>query len=276
LSFEEADSNVLTNISQFYKWFCSAVGKRLELAEELDHYWSDNCGYTFNTGIYFQEYLLREISRPLVLALTKVDLVFEHSEINKDFCQMLRVWHDHAARGESYSEVWQRLRLIIVHDTDIYASLNVNHSPITGIGIVVDLPAFTDSQIQELLLLRGAAWDDVEIKTLMDLVGGHPYLVSLALIEVLDKGVTLNELLQTAHTEAGIYSNHLRAHLATLRLNPELQNAFREVVKSDEPVKLEPEQSFKLQSMGLVKLDGDYAKPYCNLYRIYFRNHLGN
>jgi hypothetical protein len=102
------------------------------------------------------------------------------------------------------------------------------------------------------------------------MVGGHPYLVQQALYQLRCQGVTLEQLLQDAPTEAGIYSNHLRRHWENLQKNPELLEAYKKVVKSLEPVQLERVQSYKLHSMGLVKRQGDKVMPSCDLYRQYF------
>jgi hypothetical protein len=45
-------------------------------------------------------------------------------------------------------------------------------------------------------------------------------------------------------------------------------------VTSKQPISLSSECGFKLQSMGLVNLDGDKYSPKCNLYRQYFSVHL--
>ncbi|NET61566.1 MAG: hypothetical protein F6K47_37235, partial [Symploca sp. SIO2E6] len=106
------------------------------------------------------------------------------------------------------------------------------------------------------------------------LVGGHPYLLQLTVEQMKHQGITLNQLLEEAATEAGIYSNHLRQHLGNLEQHPELARGFREVVTKEHPVKLKPVLAFKLQSMGLIELTGDTATPRCQLYRKYFCDRL--
>lgn len=46
--------------------------------------------------------------------------------------------------------------------------------------------------------------------------------------------------------------------------------AFAQVITSPLPVKLEPEQTFKLQSMGLVQVCNHQVTPSCKLYSQYF------
>jgi len=114
-------------------------------------------------------------------------------------------------------------------------------------------------------------WNATQVQQLMAMVGGHPYLVQLALDYIQRQEVTLQDFLKAASTEAGIYRNHLRRHLSNLQQNPELMDSFREVVKTNSWVMIESDQLFKLHSMGLVKLQGNAVMPSCDLYFQYFR-----
>jgi hypothetical protein len=88
--------------------------------------------------------------------------------------------------------------------------------------------------------------------------------------------VTLDTLLQEAPTEAGLYSDHLRRHLWNLEKHPELIEAMREVAIARSPVRLPTVQAFKLNSMGLVRLQGNEVTSRCRLYEQYFRERLEN
>ncbi|MGA7935277.1 MAG: AAA-like domain-containing protein, partial [Kovacikia sp.] len=122
--------------------------------------------------------------------------------------------------------------------------------------------------------IHGIKWHDDQVNALMEMVGGHPYLVGLALYEVGARKMTLEQLLQSAPTEAGIYSSHLRRHLETLKSSPELFEAFQQVVASPEPIELNAMKIYKLHSMGLVQQSDNRVKPRCNLYREYFQHQL--
>lgn len=274
LSFDLADSTVFTDLRQFSRWFCASVSQHLGLPNRLDEYWDDIFGCNSNSTDYFQKYLLPEISSSLVLALDNVDLVFEHPAIANDFCRLLRGWYDIARRGDRSSKLWKKLRLIVVHSTEVYSALDINHSPLAGVGLVVELTEFSPPQVQDLARLHGLNWDTVEVKQLMGMIGGHPYLVQLALDRMKRQDVTLEQMLLTSPTEAGIYSDHLRRHLRVLQQHSELAAAFKAVVIANSPVKIESEQAFKLNSMGLVNLQGNEVMPRCDLYRQYFRNSL--
>ncbi len=274
LSFQLADRAVFSDLNTFLKWFCAVVSRELGVDDRIDQVWKDIYSGSYNATFYFQDYLLNALESPLVLALDNTDLVFEHEEIATDFCKLLRNWHDLPRRSDRISPIWQKLRLVIVHATEIYGALDINASPLAGVGVLVDLPEFSFEQVQELVRRYDLAWDAADIQRLTELVGGHPYLLQLGLEQIQRQNVSLNDFLQIAATEAGIYSNHLRQQLSHLEKSPDLIQVFREVVMADLPVQVKSAQAFKLQSMGLVHLEGNEAKPRCLLYRKYFSNAL--
>jgi len=275
LSFELADCTILNDLRQFSRWFCASVAKKLELPNNLDDYWDDIFGCNSNTTAYFQDYLLPKIDSSLVLALDNVDRVFEHQAIADDFCRLLRGWYDSARRSDRNSAIWNKLRLIIAHSTEVYSALDVNHSPLSNVGFVIELAELTPEQVQNLAELHELNWQASQVNQLMAMVGGHPYLVKLTLDYICRQNMTLDYLLQIAPTEAGIFRDHLRKHLGTLKQHPELAAAFYEVAIATEPVQISSEQVFKLHSLGLVKLQGNQVTPRCNLYRQYFPERLG-
>jgi AcrR family transcriptional regulator len=270
LSFE-TDSTVFNEIEKFSLWFCASVGKRLGLPNKLADYWDDIYGCNDNITAYFEEYLLAELTNPLVLALERVDRGFEHSAIANDFCALLRGWNDKAKQIDKSSVIWKKLRLVVVHSTEVYGSLDINRSPLANVGKIFPLPEFTSEQVQDLARRYGLDWIGTqEVEQLMAMVGGHPYLIQQALDYLEHQDVTLNKLVQIAPTEESPFSDHLRQHLWNLQQNPELAKAFSEVVTKNQAVRLETALAFKLHSLGLVQLQGNDCSPRCDLYRQYF------
>ncbi|NEQ66179.1 MAG: hypothetical protein F6K21_11870 [Symploca sp. SIO2D2] len=274
LSFELADSEIITDLCRFSQWFCASVSQNLRLPNKLDDYWDDIFGCSSNTTAYFQEYLLQETATPLVLALDKVDLAFEHPAIADNFCRLLRGWYDMARRGNRIGAIWQKLRLVVVHSTEVYSSLDINSSPLAGIGLEIELPELSFEQVQDLVRRYGLDWSASQIEQLMAMVGGHPFLVRKALDYLTRQQMTLEQLLPAAPTEAGPFTAHLRRHLGNLQQHPELAAALDKVIKANSWVTIPSTQVFKLHSMGLVKLQGNSVMPSCDLYHQYFRERL--
>ena len=277
ISFQRADSRLFNDLDLLLRWFCSQVGRRLKKLPELEDYWAGDKGEGFGSKdkciAYFEECLLEDLDAPLVLALDEVDMVFPHSAVADDFFGLVRSWYESARFGDMGSELWEKLRVVIVHSTEVYVPSNINQSPF-NVGKNVELVEFDLAQVQDLAVRYGLSASASCAEALMVLVGGHPYLIRKALYHLRREDMTLNALAEIAATESGIYSDHLRRHLYVLRDYPPLAEAFRQVVSKSKPVEIDAEASFKLESMGLVRLSGNEASPRCEVYRDYFRDHL--
>ena len=272
VSFQRADSRLFNDLDLLLKWLCTQVGRRLKKLKELEDCWM-GFGSKDKCIAYFEECLLEDLETPLVLALDEVDMVFPHAEVADDFFGLLRSWYESARYGDFGSELWEKLRLVVVHSTEAYVPLNINQSPF-NVGKNVELEEFTAEQVQDLAQRYGLSASASQTEALMALVGGHPYLIRKALYHLRRDDLSIRALTETAATEAGIYSDHLRRHLYVLQDYPQLAEAFRQVVTKSRPVDIDAESSFKLESMGLVTLSGNQASPLCEIYREYFREHL--
>ena len=268
LSFQLADSVVFADLDKFLRWFAAIIGRSLQIPNRLPDYWDEVFGSKVNCTAYFKEYLLPELKQPLALCLDEVDMVFQHLTIASDFFGLLRSWHE---MGKT-SELWKRFRLVVVHSTEVYIPMNINQSPF-NVGLPIELPEFTAEQVQELAARHGLRWNTSQIGRLMSMVGGHPYLVRLALYHIARGNTTLEVLLREAPTEAGLYGDHLRRHLWNLEQHPELADAVRQLVVT-EVVRLPSVQAFQLYSMGLVDLQGNDVRFRSELYRAYFADRL--
>ena len=71
--------------------------------------------------------------------------------------------------------------IAVIHSTKVNISLSLNQSPF-NVGLPIKLSEFTPEQVQELARRHGLEWSDsYPVGQLMNMVGGHPYLVHLAL-----------------------------------------------------------------------------------------------
>lgn len=272
LNLRQAEEQFLTSLDAFLQWFCINVSHKLDLPPQLDDYWdSQRFGSIVSCTTYFQTHLLGQLSHCLLLGLDEVDWLFEAPKIAQGFFALLRSWHEEA----NNLEVWQQLRLVVVHSTEVYIPLNINQSPF-NVGLPVRLPELTLEQVLSLARGYGLRWSaSPEAERLTAMVGGHPYLVQLALYHLQCGEMTLDELLHAAPTQAGIYGNYLRRHWQTLQGHPELMAALKTTIEAETAgVQLEPTLAYKLESMGLVQLQGNQVRVSCELYRRYFRDRL--
>jgi len=113
--------------------------------------------------------------------VTRVDRVFQYPTIADDFLGLLRAWYEEAGYGDS--ELWAKLRLVVVHSTEVYIPLNVNQSPF-NVGLPIELSEFSAEQVADLARRHGLNWQINMVERLMNIVGGHPYLVRVALYHI--------------------------------------------------------------------------------------------
>ncbi|WP_334878142.1 AAA-like domain-containing protein [Nostoc sp.] len=273
LDLQLADADILTNLKTFLQWLCVDVADSLELEPQLDKHWQEVFGLNKNCTRYFQKYLLSRTDTPLVLAIDNFERLFEYPEIFPQFCLLLRGWYEAAKQGDKIGNIWKKLRLVVVHSTESYPSLDSNHSPF-NVGLTIDLPEFNLQQVTNLTKQNELRLGEQGLTGLMELLGGHPYLVQSAIAHLKSQQVTLEELLRLAPTEQGIFSDHLRQQLWHLQHNPQLEIGYKKVVMTNAPMRLDTEVVFKLHSLGLVKLVSNDCVPGCDLYRQYFSTRL--
>ncbi|MDZ8053529.1 MAG: AAA-like domain-containing protein [Aulosira sp. ZfuVER01] len=265
LNLLQADRAILTDLNKLLRWLCASITHKLKLKNRLDNYWDEDLGCKANCTLYFQEYLLTQIDNPLVLALDEVNEIFEYPEIAQDFLSLLRSWYEEAKD----SEIWKKLRLIVINSTEVYIPLNIHKSPFQ-VGLSVQLRSFSWEQVQDLAWRHQLNISIGELAELMWLIAGHPYLLRVALYHLAQQDLTLAELMQTAASDTGIYGEYLHQLLWHLQQHPELAVAFEQVLRAKAPIELEQVQAFRLHSMGLVNIRENHVMVSCDLYQRYF------
>ncbi|MEM8672391.1 MAG: AAA-like domain-containing protein [Cyanobacteria bacterium P01_G01_bin.67] len=271
LSFQLAERSILKDLDKFLQWFSASVGLGMHLPNRLEGYWDELFGSKISCKIYFEQYLLAKTTQPLILALDDVDRLFDYPELADEFFGLLRTWHEQAKN----QNIWNKLRLIVAHSTEVYLPLNVNKSPF-NVGLPVELKPFTPQQVNYLAQQYHLDWSGQKTEQLMALVNGQPYLIQMGLYSLWQEDISLTELLQQAVTDTGIFADHFRRLLWALRQDMRLCQAFAKVVQASTSVELELLSAFKLESLGLVRLLGNQALPSCELYTKYFRDRLTN
>ena len=267
LDFASVERSIVKNLDKLLRWMCVMVSRQLELDVRVKDYWdTDILGSNDNCTVYFEEYLLTEVKAEIVLSLDNIDRLFSYEEVIEDFLGMLRSWHE---KGKISSN-WAKIKLILAHSTEVYIPLDINQSPFNT-GVPIFLQEFTSENVAALAALHELNWTQAEVAQLMDMVGGHPYLVRLAMYQIKTQNISLEQFLANALSATGIYSNPLRRLQNILNKSPELNLAYGKVVNSQQPVALDSTKIYQLHSIGLVKYRDNLAIPRCKLYRDYFK-----
>ncbi|MEO1589967.1 MAG: AAA-like domain-containing protein [Cyanobacteria bacterium J06632_22] len=269
VDFQQAEAATLSNLDELLHWFCNQITRRLGLTARLEDDWRANLGAKLNCTLYVQNRILRIFESPVVLVLRQVDALFDYPETAKEFFPLLRGWFEDAR----WQPIWQKLRLVLTHATDLYLPLKLHQSPF-NVGFNLKLPRFTLEQVQ--VLAHHYQLDDVtpqQIRALSELMGGHPYLVAIAFYHLANASIAFEQLIQQAALSGGIYSSHLRDYASLLAANPALLKAIHQVIEAPAGAVLDPVLSYQLESAGLIVLNGDQATISCELYRRYLEHY---
>ncbi|GCE58293.1 AAA-like domain-containing protein [Microcystis aeruginosa] len=271
LSFLQASKGILGDLDRLLSWFALIISKKLGLAALFQEKWQEGLGL-YSCTAYFEDHLLKKLDKPLILVLEEIDSLFTYTSVADDFLSLFRLWHEEAKNNNT----WQKLHLIITYSTENYVLVDLNKSPLNVVGTEILLPDFTLEQVLTLANKYQANLGKDELQKIINLVGGHPYLIQKAIYGITQKQLSLADFLETAATEAGIYGDHLRGHLLNLQEHPNLAAGMKKVVESSSPVDLGATINWQLHSLGLVTFVQNAVQPRYPLYSNYFRYRLSS
>jgi transcriptional regulator with XRE-family HTH domain len=268
LDFQLVDRSSLDDLSGLLRCLSEIIAEQLELGwDVVDGYWQAvrNPAQTFNR--FIQREILVRLDQQILLAIDEADMLLD-AGYKKHFFALLRAWDSRRA----FDANWRKLNLVVVISTHPYLLIDdVNLSPF-NVGLNIQLKDFTLDQVASLNHRHGNPLKPHEVPVLMDLVGGHPYLVRQAYYTLVSEGLLLPDLLAVAGSTEGPFGKHLLFYQHSLKKNPRLVGAFQQVLReqdiSDESL------MERLSSVGLVQQAEGKWRPRCGLYEQFFRRQL--
>jgi len=266
IDLQKCDRKFFENMDRFLQWFCAVIGRDLGVKAKPSDNWDEIFGANSNCEEFFGEYLLVD-DRPLVIAIENLDRIFLHEAIEVDFCGLLRGWHEQG----KHDQTWGKLRLVLAYSMESFSTKDINQSPF-NVGTPIDLDEFTPMQVHQLAALHGLS--EAQIEPIVELVGGHPYLMRIALYNLASGSSSIEQIIQNAATEVGLFGKHLTTRLVKVEKDVHLNEVLRSLVDSPQPLRFDLATTAKLDSMGLVLRTDHGVKIRNQLYRRYFRDRL--
>lgn len=250
------------------RYSCDLISEQID--SSLDVPWRDHVTPQVNCSRYIQM-LLEQAESPFVLILDGVETLYTADAINQEFFKRLREWHDQGAAKDT----WKKIRLVISYSSENYGKSDLTQSPF-NIGSDYELTEFNESNIFELTKKYRLNWDLVQVRHLMTLIGGHPYLVNLALYHfAIRSDLTLDQFLNESSSSDSIYQSYLDSLINYFERNAELKATLELIINSKERVvKLEDRHKHILYGMGVVKYVNSEIKIRCELYQQYFQKYF--
>jgi hypothetical protein len=268
LDFQTFDEPQLASLGATLQALARRIARALKTTVQPADVWdSDLLGEKGS----FMEFLVAAVldGPPIVLLLDEVDRLFDRP-FRGDFFAAVRGWHNNRATDEA----WESLHLVLGHATDPVLWIeNLNESPF-NIGDRLRLDGFNRDQVADLNTRHGSPLrSPEEIGGLMELVGGHPYLVRQAMYVLATERWPLARLREEAAKDTGPFGDHLRRHLWALHQSDRLRTAVARITRG---AGCEDETLFqRLVAAGLVRGETRAeALLRCDLYQQYFSRHL--
>ena len=269
LDFQLIDEQQLESLESLMHYIAWELCIALETRIEPDECWKKALGAKRNLTIFIEKAILSENSILAVILFDEADRVFNYP-YRDDFFATVRGWHNLRAT----KEIWNNFNLMIAHSTEPNLWIQDIHQSPFNVGYRIRLDEFNADQVSELNAKHGAPLkEDREIKDLMELVGGHPYLVRQAFYTLVSNDWAMSELKKVATDEQGPFGDHLRQYQWRLQKNKPLKDALRQIIYERE---CDDESDFqRLSAAGLVKgEDRKSVEIRCALYKEYFKKHL--
>ncbi|HSK80952.1 MAG TPA: AAA-like domain-containing protein [Thermoanaerobaculia bacterium] len=269
LDFQTFDEDQIASLGATLRTLARRIARTLKTAVQPADVWdSDLLGEKGS----FAEFLVTAVldGPPVVLLLDEVDRLFDRP-YRGDFFAAVRGWHNNRATEEA----WENLHLVLGHATDPALWIeNLNESPF-NVGDRLRLEeGFTREQVADLNTRHGSPLRGPdEITGLMELVGGHPYLLRQALYVLATERWSLARLQDEAAKDNGPFGDHLRRHLWALHQSERLRAVVARIARG---AGCEDETLFqRLSAAGLVRGETRAeARLRCDLYQQYFLRHL--
>jgi AAA-like domain len=274
IDLQDLEDSMIKDLDQFFQWLCRQISKQSDIKIIVNDMWDRYAGCMENCTDFIERYILRADGRDLLLCIDNLELIYHsHPQNYHEFLKMLRSWN------QKKGTIWDSVRMIVLYVSD-WESPGRHHSPFSNVGIEVGSRIevgsleLNKSQVQNLVNLYGLNWQKYHIDKLMELVGGHPFLIRLALYEIAQRRVLLQTILITADREDGLYRQHLQQCFQYLEGKSGLKEIMRQIVHSDRPLFISSTLLPRLSDLGLIKYSGNNVEPANQLYRSYFRRRL--
>ncbi|MFN0067381.1 MAG: AAA-like domain-containing protein [Limisphaerales bacterium] len=274
MDYQKLNAHELENVQHFFMGLAESLAAQLDIDVDVRAFWDPERGANTNFERLLRREILRRLNTHLVWAMDEVDRLFTCPFRNEVFA-LFRSWHNE--RATDPSGPWAGLTLAITYATEAHLLIDdPNMSPF-NIGVRIELSDFTEEHVRELNRrhLGTPLKDDADLRRLLGLLGGHPFLIRRALYELAMGRLTLDALEATADRDDGIFGEHLRRLLVMLAREPGLQlmDVVRGVLRG-QPCPTD-ESFFRLRSAGVmtgsVRAD---VRPRCELYRRFLARHL--
>jgi serine/threonine-protein kinase len=268
IDFQALEGKSLQSRNAIWCAIAVHIAKQLKVEGWKTTDWQFEESYISNISTFLDRFIFASDKTPLLICLDEVDRLFS-SEIGSKFFSSVRAFYNSGALDPS----WRKVRWLLGTSSEPSFFIEDLHQSPFNIGLRVDLGAFTPLEIESFAGRHGLSFDPNTLNTLMDYVGGRPYLVHLLFYHMVRNPRANSNLVDTNVSSRSIFRDHLHSYLVQFQRQKSLASAMKNIIKGNgcEDAKLVD----RLEAAGLVRRD-DSEKPFpaCRLYAEFFGSEL--
>lgn len=270
IDFQEIDKNTLADLDKLLWELCYYFAEELDAEDELERRWSRPRAKKQICTAFLEKDILNRIDQPVLLALDEADRLFSYPDVSSDFFLLLRSWHEKSKVPNK--KVWEKFRLALSYSTEAKLAIqDLNASPF-NVGEEAKLYRFTEAQVADLADRHGLSWNTDQLRQIMELLSGQPYLVRRSMYLLAKGEYTFDALLEQAAQQNGPFSDHLRHHLVNVKQFADCIEAMQDIVHRGKCK--DPLIATRLEATGLVTGTHPNITTACKLYADYFKGKL--
>lgn len=273
IDFQKFPEQYLEDEKSFLIEFCAMISENLDLSEERDRYkeinryWRRDGTNTSKCSRYLSDYIIPRIKSSFILAMDEVERMIA-SPFRTNFFGMLRTWHNNRAVDEDF----RKITLFLSSALEPYLLIDNPYQSPFNVAELILLQDFTLPEVAKLNRLYQAPLNQAEIDALVALIGGHPFLIRLALDHVASGKADVKTLLDRAIDDRGPFGIHLGHQLLRVSEKPELKQTLIRIF--EDGTCAEDRTFHELKGFGLIKRAGKAVVPRNELYTRYFAERL--
>jgi hypothetical protein len=276
LHFQDLSQSSFQSSELLLRELARMITEELELDVDADEFWdstSKRRGPKQVLTTFLEDKVLAPSATGVQLLFDEVDRAFGFPECREELFSMIRAWHERRQRAGAKSP-WKKLRLVIAHGTDPTLWItDMKQSPF-NVGLRQTLLDFDEQEIADLNQKHGQPLSSPkDVKRLMELVGGHPHLIRIALYMLVTEKWGLERLVDSASDPEGPFSHHLNYYYQVLSGSPELKQELRMVLENGACSNHERFQKLWVAGLILGKNPTSVSMR-CRLYHDFFKTWL--
>jgi hypothetical protein len=244
------DGDARQSFEAFLREFALQAVESLGASDELvDRVWKRPSGPSKRLTRALTQ-MLSGVEKSVVLAVDQCDEVLE-CPFSDDFFGMLRAWANEPGL--------EPLRLLLaVSTTPSLLNSRLTQSPF-NLTTPIQLGDLDGAQVRDLAERHGLAPDDDALAALVGLVGGHPYLLRVAMFAAAMERLDLGDIARDEALINAVFEPFLSRYRVRFERHPELRDALDQAVRAPAS-RVDLAAGHRLHGAGLVTLDAHQCR----------------